>query len=257
MHDGISHMVAIPIGGPVLLGYLSVPPEARGIVVVADGSGSGRDRPVYRVIADRLGDRALATLLVDLLTEREGSDLANRFDVELLTDRLLVVTDWVRAHPASGELPVSYLGSNTGSAAVVRAATEPENEVAALVALGGRVDLAGDAVDRDAVPTLVVVGERDRTLRELLRVPFERLPGEKAFETVPGAGHAFERLPEVVAAAESTADWVLSHSPGAPSVDEPGPDRRRLASAGERSDDGAVEGRPDRDGSRLGTAGSS
>src|SRR6185312_8779187 len=72
---------------------LSVPAAARGVVLFAHGSGSGRTSPRNVMVAHTLEDAGLATLLVDLLTADEQADDARtgllRFDIDLLGVRVV------------------------------------------------------------------------------------------------------------------------------------------------------------------------
>ena len=54
-----------------LRGLLGIPQEARGVVLFAHGSGSGRLSSRNNFVARSLQDAGLATLLIDLLNEEE------------------------------------------------------------------------------------------------------------------------------------------------------------------------------------------
>ncbi len=154
--------VAIPVDGEALAGDLHVPPQPRGIVVFAHGSGSSRFSPRNQFVADVLRQAGLGTLLMDLLTpEEEQEDLrtaALRFDIGLLARRLVGAVDWLRGDPRTSSLPVGTFGASTGAAAALIAAAERPDAVAAVVSRGGRPDLAGEALARVAAPTLLIVG---------------------------------------------------------------------------------------------------
>ena len=65
----------------------------------AHGSGSGRHSPRNKYVAKVLQDAGIATLLIDLLTEEEEIDLQTRrlrFDIDLLAQRLIEATDWLK-----------------------------------------------------------------------------------------------------------------------------------------------------------------
>ena len=81
----------------MLAGHLSIPESAKGIVVFAHGSGSSRNSPRNLAVAQVLNKNGLATLLFDLLTKEEESDRGNVFNIELLAERLLDATSWLRA----------------------------------------------------------------------------------------------------------------------------------------------------------------
>jgi dienelactone hydrolase len=199
-------LVSIPVGDVDLEGMLAVPEGATGLVVFAHGSGSSRRSPRNNFVADVLRERGLGTLLFDLLTEEEDLHRENRFDVDLLTDRLVGATEWLRDRDDTGDLSVGYFGSSTGAAAALRAAARRE-DVAAVVSRGGRVDLAGEALDDVVVPTLLVVGGADTQVRSLNRDAIDRLPGEVDLHVVEGAGHLFEGEGELEAVADVATDW--------------------------------------------------
>lgn len=150
--------------GPVELeGNLGMPQGVRGVVLFAHGSGSGRYSPRNRYVARVLREAGLATLLIDLLTaEEEEVDLRTRhlrFDIGLLTERLVGATGWLRDERDTRNLKIGYFGASTGAGAVLVAAAERPDEVGAVVSRGGRPDLAGEALSRVEAPTLLIVGE--------------------------------------------------------------------------------------------------
>lgn len=204
----------IPIGpepGERLVGDLSLPTRARGIVVFAHGSGSSRLSPRNRHVAARLREAGFATLLFDLLTEAEAADRANVFDIPLLAGRIVAALDILAGRPDTANLPVGLFGASTGAAAaLVAAAARPEG-VAAVVSRGGRPDLAGDVLPRVRAPTLLIVGGDDTQVLMLNQTAFTSLHNPKAFEIVPGATHLFEEpgaLDTVVALARA---WFAAH----------------------------------------------
>lgn len=185
----------LPVGPSAIEGDLELPRGARGIVCFAHGSGSSRYSPRNRQVAKLLQDGGFGTLLFDLLTpEEDARDLRTgefRFDIPRLAERLVAVTDQLVAEPATRGLAIGYFGASTGAAAALVAAAE-RPLVAAVVSRGGRPDLAGAALTRVVVPTLLIVGERDPTVLELNRAALQRLEGPTRLEIVPGATHLFE-----------------------------------------------------------------
>jgi hypothetical protein len=124
--------VEIRIEETALAGTLSVPNAPRGVVLFAHGSGSSRFSTRNRFVAGVLQRSGLATLLMDLLTaDEEAIDARTRhlrFDIGLLTARLIGATDWLNGI-ASGDpthalhkRAVGYFGSSTGAAAALMAA---------------------------------------------------------------------------------------------------------------------------------------
>lgn len=205
------HLVHIPFDGVELEGELIVPDGASGLVVFAHGSGSSRHSPRNNYVAEVLRDHGLGTLLFDLLTEAEDRRRETRFDIALLTDRLLAATDWLEGRAETSELTLGYFGSSTGAAAALRAAAEGGVDVAAVVSRGGRVDMASEVLDEVRAATLFIVGGADTQVLQLNREAFEQLAGEKDLAVVEGAGHLFEGPGELEEVAGLAAEWFADH----------------------------------------------
>jgi putative phosphoribosyl transferase len=207
--------VEVPADHVVLDGDLALPPDATGVVVFAHGSGSGRFSPRNRAVAATLVEAGLATMLMDLLTSQEEQvDRYTghlRFDIRLLSRRLIAALDWLGGEPILKELPVGCFGASTGAAAALVAAAERPEPVGAVVSRGGRPDLAGGALRRVLAPTLLIVGGRDP---EVLRINEQVLPlltGEARLEIVPGATHLFEEPGALERVAELARAWFLRY----------------------------------------------
>jgi putative phosphoribosyl transferase len=215
--------VQVSAGPAVLEGNLSVPEGARGVVLFAHGSGSGRHSPRNRYVAGTLREAGLATLLVDLLTsEEEEVDLRTRqlrFDIGLLTERLVGATDWIAQNPDTRNLSVGYFGASTGAGAALAAAAERPEEVGAVVSRGGRPDLAGDSLSRVQAPTLLIVGGNDIPVIGMNREAMEQMRVEKELEIVPGATHLFEEPGALEEVARLAAEWFVHHLGSAPKTD--------------------------------------
>ncbi|MHB9285942.1 dienelactone hydrolase family protein [Halobacteriales archaeon Cl-PHB] len=207
MNEIPATLVSIPVDGVELEGVLAVPEEATGLVVFAHGSGSSRKSPRNNYVAEVIRDRGLGTLLFDLLTEEEDRVRENRFDIPLLTDRLVAVTESVRDRDDTAGLDVGYFGSSTGAASALRAAARLSDETDAVVSRGGRVDLASEVLEDVAAPTLFVVGGADTQVLELNRDAYDRLSCEKELHVVEGAGHLFEGAGELEEVADVAASW--------------------------------------------------
>ncbi len=199
--------VSVPVGEVELDGILEIPDGASGIVVFAHGSGSSRKSPRNRYVAEVIHERGLGTLLFDLLTKEEDRVRENRFDIPLLTDRLVAVTDWLRSREDTRDLKLGYFGSSTGAASALRASARLSDVIDAVVSRGGRVDMASEVFDEVSTPTLLVVGGEDTDVLELNRDAYDRLDCEKELHVVEGAGHLFEREEELEEVAEVSADW--------------------------------------------------
>ena len=203
-------IVPIPLDDVELDGMLELPDGATGLVVFAHGSGSSRKSPRNNFVAEVIRDRGLGTLLFDLLTEEEDQYRENRFDIPLLTDRLVAVTEWVWSRGDTGNPNIGYFGSSTGAASALRAAAHFGDDTDAVVSRGGRVDLAEEALDEVRAPTLFIVGGADTQVLELNRTALDQLSCEKELHVVKGAGHLFEGEGELEEVATVAADWFAA-----------------------------------------------
>ncbi|MFJ9605062.1 phosphoribosyltransferase family protein [Kitasatospora sp. NPDC101176] len=211
--DGpLDRELVLPAAGVRLTGRLTVPAGARGIVVFAHGSGSGRRSPRNRHVAGHLNRSGLATLLFDLLTEDEEADRRNVFDVGLLGARLTAVAGRLAARPETRGLPLGLFGASTGAAAALHTAAALGPAVGAVVSRGGRPDLAGPLVlGRVSAPTLLLVGALDGMVIDLNRRARAGLHCESELTVVPRAGHLFEEPGTLDLVAELAGDWFLRH----------------------------------------------
>lgn len=202
----------VTLGGPLQLGaFLGIPVEAKGLVIFAHGSGSGRMSPRNNYVAQKLRDAGLATLLLDLLNPLEERDRRNVFDIALLASRLRLAVDWAARYEQTAGLRPLYFGASTGGGAAIRAAAG-DPRVAAIVSRGGRPDLAGvDALAAVKAPTLLIVGSLDGIVIDLNLAAERAMQCVRHVAIVPGAGHLFEEpgtLDEVVRLA---TEWFLKH----------------------------------------------
>ena len=208
--DSRTRSLTVESDGVALPGDLTIPGQAIAVVVFAHGSGSSRRSPRNVLVADRLHREGLGTLLFDLLTDAEAEDRRKVFDIELLARRLGAAVGWVRGRSELDGLPVGLFGASTGAAAaLVVAARAPD--VAAIVSRGGRPDLAGEALERVAAPTLLIVGGMDRHVLGLNRAAQARMRCESRLEIVPGATHLFEEPGALDRVAELAAAWFTEH----------------------------------------------
>jgi pimeloyl-ACP methyl ester carboxylesterase len=220
MNDPETHvveeqLVRVPAGPTTLEGNLTLPEEARAVVLFAHGSGSSRHSSRNRHVAGFLNEAKLATLLIDLLTPHEEVIDARtallRFDIDLLAERLVDVTDWLAQFPDTKHLRIVYFGASTGAAAALVAAAARSDVVDAVVSRGGRPDLAGAALTRVRAPTLLIVGGNDSQVIELNRAAFVQLRCEKQLVIVPGATHLFEEPGALDEVARLARDWYHRH----------------------------------------------
>lgn len=207
----------VPLGRIELPADISLPDQAKGLVLFAHGSGSSRHSPRNRHVADVLNRGAVGTVLIDLLTaDEEAVDLQTtelRFDIPLLGRRLTAITDWIRRQPVLKHLGLGYFGASTGAAAALVAAAERPKIVRAVVSRGGRPDLAGPALHGVLAPTLFIVGEQDRVVLDLNYSAIAQLPREteQKIEVIAGATHLFEEPGTLDRAAALARNWFQTH----------------------------------------------
>lgn len=202
--------VLIDLGTLRLSGHLTVPADAKGVVMFVHGSGSSRQSPRNREVAAVLNELGLGTLLFDLLTEGEGSRRANVFDIEMLSARLDGATAWLEAQ-VEAPFSLGYFGASTGAAAALLVAAKPASRVAAIVARGGRVDLAGAYLSTVRAATLMIVGGADTDVLALNREAMTHLTCENRLEVIEGATHLFEESGAMHRVAALAGAWFTTH----------------------------------------------
>lgn len=205
--------IDIPVDEITVTGDFYVPQLPKGIIVFAHGSGSSRHSPRNKLVARILHEAGFATLLFDLLTVQEDQDPNARFDITLLTDRLIKVTDWLKSEEEWADLVVGYFGASTGAAATLRAAATLGHEIVrAVVSRGGRPDMAGRSfLGQVKTPTLLIVGGLDQEVIKMNEEAFAMLPGEKQIQIISGASHLFEEPGKLEEVAILAAEWFDRH----------------------------------------------
>ncbi|WP_026098947.1 dienelactone hydrolase family protein [Kamptonema formosum] len=207
--------VQVPSGPISLEGHLSVPENARGVVLFADGSGSSRHSPRNRYVAETLNQAGFATLLADLLSpDEEAEDRQKehlRFNIDFLAERLIDATEWIAQSLDTHHLKIGYFGAGTGAAAALAAAAKLGEAISAVVSRGGRPDLAGTALPNVKAPALLIVGGNDLPVIDMNRGALEKLGGEKKLEIVPGATHLFEEPGALEEVAQLAREWFAHY----------------------------------------------
>lgn len=207
----------VPIDSIELAADIALPLRAKGLVVFAHGSGSSRRSPRNRHVADVLNEGSIGTVLIDLLTaQEEAFDLRTaelRFDIPLLGQRLVAITDWILRQTHLKHLELGYFGASTGAAAALVAAAERPAAVHAVVSRGGRPDLAGTALRTVVAPTLFIVGGEDPAVLDLNHSAIQKLPAqtEHKLEIVEGATHLFEEPGALDQVAALARNWFQNH----------------------------------------------
>lgn len=206
-HEKIEKLIQVPINNETLEGMLVIPPQAKGMVLFAHGSGSSRLSPRNNFVAGVLQKEGIGTLLIDLLTEDEDKVYETRFDIDLLTFRLIDIIHWLQKQQETKDLTIGLFGASTGAAAALKAAAKLKSSIRALVSRGGRPDLAMEVLDEVVSPTLLIVGGNDYGVLELNELAYKRLRCEKKLEIIPGATHLFEEKGALEKVAQLAADW--------------------------------------------------
>ncbi len=205
----------IKTAGVNLEGNLCLPAGATGLVIFVHGSGSSRLSPRNLQVARYLTDRGLGTLLFDLLTARENSvdefTREYRFNIPLLSERLVGVLDWLSGRKSLKSLKIGLFGASTGAAAALIGAAQRPAAVTALVSRGGRPDLAGQYLRQVQAPSLLIVGGYDEQVIELNEEAAAQLHCPHEIAIVPGATHLFEEPGKLEAVCSLAGDWFVRY----------------------------------------------
>ena len=206
--------VTITKEGISLSGFLGIPAEPTGIILFAHGSGSGRFSPRNRLVAHHLQQGGLATLLIDLLRSDEEDDRRKVFDIDVLADRVLMASAWLRQYAGTTDLSLGYFGASTGAGAALQAAARASFPVGAVVSRGGRPDLAERYLSQVKAPTLLLVGGEDQAVIEMNRHAYRLLSCVKQLTIIPGATHLFEEPGTLEQVADEALKWFSRHFAG-------------------------------------------
>lgn len=199
--------IDIDIGEAILKGNLRISDEQKGLVLFSHGSGSSRLSIRNNYVASLLYEQGFSSLLFDLLTAKEDLVYENRFDIELLTDRLVKVTKWAMQYAKTKKLPIAYFGASTGAASALSAATQMGNRIKAIVSRGGRPDLAMPVLKDIKTPTLLIVGGDDNVVIELNRKAKAAINGICELKIIEGATHLFPETGKLEIVAKLTSEW--------------------------------------------------
>jgi putative phosphoribosyl transferase len=195
-----------------LTGTLALPEDSNGVILIATCSTANRVSQPNDYVASVLRDARLGTLWISLLNDAEAGDRQLHADVPLLAERLNGACDWLRSHPATGDLPLGMYGASSCAAAALQLAATTGNGVSAIVSRGGRPELAGEGMlEKVAAPTLLIVGGLDNAALRMNRVAFTALRCKKRFEVIPGATQTFDEAGNQEVVARLARAWFLQH----------------------------------------------
>jgi len=200
--------IVIPIDSIQLKGNLRHAENSKGIILFSHGSGSSRLSSRNNYVAYYLLKHGFSSLLFDLLTQEEDTIYQNRFDIQLLTDRLVKVTKWIRENSETKHLPIGYFGASTGAASALSAAAQLDDAITAIVSRGGRPDLAMPAIlNKINIPTLLLVGSLDDQVIKLNKEAQKEIRGICELKIIQGASHLFEERGKLEIVSKQTSDW--------------------------------------------------
>lgn len=211
MNPALNQSLEIKVDNVELQGELILPENAFGLVIFSHGSGSSRFSPRNNFVSQYLQRRGLGTFLFDLLTKEEDKIYAQRFDIDLLSKRLVDVTQFLIRLPQLKMLPLGFFGTSTGAASALVAASMLQNKVSAVVSRGGRPDLAMNQLYLIECPTLLIVGELDRIVLNLNKEALEKIAGVKEIKIITGATHLFDEPGSLEQVAQVSGDWFLKY----------------------------------------------
>ena len=194
-----------------LKAFIAIPADSKGIILFAHGSGSGRYSSRNNFVADFLQKSKLATVLIDLLTEQEDEDYQNRFNINLLTERLEGIVEWLQTNILTDNLPIALFGASTGAAAALNCAAHLQKDIKAVVSRGGRPDLVIPVLSQVVSPTLLIVGGNDPPVIEFNKQAYAHLNCTKEFVIVPGASHLFEEPGTLEEVAKEARKWFVQY----------------------------------------------
>ena len=207
--------VFLPINGIGFPADLVVPPGAQGLVLSVVTNGGIHDNPRADLLIRAIEARGVATLSFSLLTSAEAhEDGRSRdwsFELDLLAHRLLQATSWAMRQPQTRDLGIGYAGAGTFAAAALVAAAQLGYAVQAVVSRSGRADFALDALPHIMASTLLIVGERNRSLTGINRDAFSQLRCPKRLSIITGAGHLFNEPGTLEQVSVLGADWFSTH----------------------------------------------
>jgi putative phosphoribosyl transferase len=200
--------------GVVLPGRLYMTDKLRSWVVFAHGSGSSHKSVRNNSVARELVSAGHGVLLFDLLTVDEDKNYSNRFNIPLLTSRLVLATKWLKNSKYYHiGMPIGFFGASTGSAAAISAAANSfiNNSIYAIISRGGRPDMVDKTILRSLdIPTLLIVGGDDQEVIKLNEKAQLYLSNSEIF-IVPHATHLFEEEGALEEVTRVAINWYNDH----------------------------------------------
>jgi len=204
--------VSIDVSADVSIhGNLSIIEGSTGIVIFAHGSSSKRFNPRNCFICEEFNAAGLSTLMIDLLTEEEELlDMQTgelRFDIELLTARVIASSKWVMDNRLTTDMKIGYFGAGTGAAATLTAAGHIGKRIKTIVTCAGRCDLAEPEFTTIKSSVLFIAGQKDTFITSITQNAMSDLRCDKKFVIIEGAGHLFEEPGAIEEVSEVASMW--------------------------------------------------
>jgi len=221
MPDIYHQKLIVPAGKVRLQGELHLPPGASAIVIFSQTGCSEEHHSRSRVMEAHLEAAGLGTLLPELFTPEERVAHGITYDLELLTQRLVLLTQWLQDRDLFGHYRLGFYGTGVGAAAALKAAASLGSSIDAIVCRGARPDLVKESLPFVVAPTLLIAGELDRYILEFNREALHLLAGDRRLEIIPDVAHTFSEPSKMEEAAVATCAWFLQHVKPAPEVPTP------------------------------------
>lgn len=195
-------------------GYLSIPENASGLVILCPGIEDVRSSPQVHFIAQHFQRRGLATFLCDIhskqLNQNSGTSLYAE-PSELLVKTTRALTNL----PDLKGLPVGYFTSDTATSVALSAASALQGKVDAIVSCNGISGQDLDELFGLEIPVLFMVGERAPHILSLNRRTLHCLGGSANLAVIiKGALKLFDSDVRLQQVAELSGNWFHSHLSG-------------------------------------------
>lgn len=204
-------------------GNLVIPDNSKGIVVFVHGSGSSKSSKRNQLVSEKLNDNNIATFLFDRLSrEEQESDILvenikskipgmilNKFNIQLLAERVSMVTEWIMDNPSTWRLQIAYFASSTGGAAALIAASQ--YNIRSIVIRSGRTDLVENQFLNQMVsPCLFIVGSKEKTLVKINKETMKKLRNvkEKKLVIIQNSSHLLEEEGTMQEVAQVASEWI-------------------------------------------------
>lgn len=199
--------IQLPFNGYHTEGKLCLPVKAQSLILFSHGYGRSSLMPHEQHLALKFQQEGFGTLIFDTLDVHKDIP-HNKKGLKLLTQGLLTSTQWLHSHSEYESLDLAFLGSGTGAATALKAASElPSSVVKAIVSLGGQLDLVKTSLNKISCATLLIAGELDFRTLEINKQALDRLKTPKQLAIIPGASHLFDEPDKLNTASNISVSW--------------------------------------------------